>query len=52
MGRAEADITKWIDYFVEGVAIAFENVLQRINEERHRTDQTDLIRKLDPKQGS
>ncbi|WP_264732138.1 MULTISPECIES: Fic family protein [unclassified Wolbachia] len=50
MGRAEADITKWIDYFVEGVAIAFENVLQRINEEGHRTDQTDLIRKLDPKQ--
>ncbi|MGL9717224.1 MAG: Fic family protein [Wolbachia sp.] len=50
MGRAEADITKWVDYFVEGVAISFENVLQRINAEEYQTDQTDLIRELDPKQ--
>ncbi|WP_224721470.1 Fic family protein [Candidatus Wolbachia massiliensis] len=50
MGRAGADITKWVDYFVEGAAIAFENVLQRINEEECHTDQTDLIRELDPKQ--
>ncbi|WP_425386372.1 Fic family protein [Wolbachia endosymbiont (group A) of Barypeithes pellucidus] len=50
MGRAEADITKWVEYFVEGMANSFENVLQRINEEEYHTDQTDLIRKLDPKQ--
>ncbi|WP_255563515.1 Fic family protein [Wolbachia endosymbiont of Bemisia tabaci] len=50
MGRAEADITKWVVYFVEGMAISFENVLQRINGEEHQTDQTALIRKLDPKQ--
>ena len=24
MGRAEADVTKWIEYFVEGMAVAFE----------------------------
>lgn len=50
MGRAEADITKWVEYFVEGMANSFGNVLQRINEEEYHTDQTDLIRKLDPKQ--
>ncbi|MDR0288513.1 MAG: Fic family protein [Rickettsiales bacterium] len=50
MGRAEADITKWVDYFIEGMTNSFENVLQRINEEGHRTDQADLIRRLDPKQ--
>ena len=26
MGRAEADITKWIEYFIEGAAVAFEKV--------------------------
>ncbi|NEV49123.1 Fic family protein [Wolbachia pipientis] len=50
MGKAEADITKWVEYFVEGMANSLENVLQRINEEEYHTDQTDLIRKLDPKQ--
>ncbi|MBC6686617.1 Fic family protein [Wolbachia pipientis] len=50
MGRAEADITKWVEYFVEGMANSFGNVLQRINEEEYHTDQTNLIRKLDPKQ--
>lgn len=24
MGRAEADITKWVEYFVEGMTVAFE----------------------------
>ena len=26
MGRVEADITKWVEYFVEGMAVSFENV--------------------------
>lgn len=27
-GRAQADITKWIEYFIEGMAVAFEKVLE------------------------
>lgn len=52
MGRAEADITKWVEYFVEGMAVAFENVLKRMNEAKTQgsPDQSSLIRKLDPKQ--
>jgi Fic family protein len=52
MGRAEADITKWVDYFVEGMAVAFENVLKRMDEAHgeHLPDQSALIKKLDPKQ--
>lgn len=52
MGRAEADITKWVEYFVDGMAISFENVLKRMDEAKTQdsTDQSALIRKLDPKQ--
>jgi len=52
MGRAEADITKWVDYFIEGMAISFENVLVRMVEAKTQgsLDQSGLIRKLDPKQ--
>ncbi len=50
MGRAEADITKWIEYFVDGMVISFENVLKRMDEAKDLPDQSNLIRKLDPKQ--
>ncbi len=52
MGRAEADITKWVEYFVEGMMVSFENVLKRMEETKIRNsiDQSSLIRKLDPKQ--
>ena len=52
MGRAEADITKWVEYFVEGMAVSFENVLKRMDEAKAQgsPDQSALIRKLDPKQ--
>jgi Fic family protein len=52
MGRAESDITKWIEYFVEGMAISFENVLNRMTEadKQGSSDQSALIRKLDPRQ--
>ncbi len=48
MGRAEADITKWVEYFVEGMAVAFENVLKRIDEAKTQgsPDQSALIRNL------
>lgn len=52
MGRAEADITKWVEYFVEGMAVAFENVLKRMDDAKTqgKMDQSATIRKLDPKQ--
>ena len=52
MGRAEADITKWIEYFVEGMAVALENVLSRMTETDAKglPDQSALLRKLDPRQ--
>jgi Fic family protein len=52
LGRAEADITKWIEYFVSGMAVSFENVLKRMDEAKAQDspDQSALIKKLDPKQ--
>jgi hypothetical protein len=52
MGRAEADITKWVEYFVEGMAVSFENVLKHMDEAKAHgsLDQSVLIRKLDPRQ--
>ncbi len=49
-GRAEADITKWVEYFIEGMAVSFENVLKRIADVQGLPDQSNLIRKLDPRQ--
>src|SRR3989338_8571357 len=50
MGRAQADITKWLEYFIDGMAIAFENVLTQMDKHATSQDQSALIRKLDPKQ--
>ena len=52
MGRAEADITRWVEYFVEGMAISFENVLERMAEAGAigAVDCSSVIRKLDPRQ--
>ena len=52
MGRAEADITKWVEYVVEGMAVSFENILKRMKEAKVQGsfDQSALIRKLDPRQ--
>lgn len=51
-GRAEADITPWIEYFVEGMAVACENILKRMTAEASlgKDDHEMLLRKLDPKQ--
>ena len=52
MGRAEADVTKWVTYFVEGMAEAFEKVReQAISEQlKGHKDQSKLLRTLDAKQ--
>ena len=50
MGRADADVTKWVEYFTAGMATSFENVLKRMSEAKGTPDQSDSIRKLDPRQ--
>lgn len=52
MGRAEADITKWIDYFIEGMATSFEKVRDQALREAEKggKDQSRLLRNLDSKQ--
>jgi Fic family protein len=52
MGRAKSDITKWVEYFIKGMAVSFESVLKRMAEAAAQglPDQTALIRKLDPRQ--
>ena len=50
-GRAEADITPWVEYFVAGMAYVFERVAQQMSsssakgEDNHEA----LLRTLDPK---
>jgi Fic family protein len=52
MGRATSDITKWIEYFCEGMASSFESVRQRAVDSATsgETDQTAILRRLDPRQ--
>ena len=52
MGRAEANITQWMEYFVDGMAVSFEHVLKHMDEAKAQNfpDQGALIRELDPKQ--
>lgn len=51
-GRANADITKWVDYFCEGVADSFGKVRRRAQEAKvsGAHDQSDTLRRLDPRQ--
>jgi len=52
MGRADADITKWIAYFIGGMATSFEKIRDQAVSEADRggKDQSRLLRNLDPKQ--
>jgi Fic family protein len=51
-GRAEADITLWVQYFIEGMATSFKSVFNQMQEAHSKgeTDQTDSLRSLDIKQ--
>jgi Fic family protein len=51
-GRAESDITNWIDYFCQGVAESFENVKRqaRAAADVGAVDESLQLRKLDPRQ--
>ncbi len=52
LGRAEADITKWVEYFCEGMAESFEKVKKRAEEAAgaKAKDVSQLLRGLDPRQ--
>ncbi len=52
LGRAEADITKWVDYFLKGMAIAFENVLKQMSAagQGDTADQSARLKQLDQRQ--
>lgn len=52
LGRVESDITAWIEYFVEGMAFAFEKVVTHMldSQKKGEKDHSDLMRTLDPKQ--
>jgi Fic family protein len=51
-GRAEADITKWVEYFCDGMVESFESVKRRAQEaaEVRVKDSSPWLRKLDPRQ--
>ena len=52
LGRAEADITAWVAYFIEGMATSFEKVRDQALQEAKTgvKDQSRLLRDLDSKQ--
>lgn len=52
MGRAEEDITKWVEYFCIGVVDSFESVKRRASEaaDSGAKDVSPWLRKLDPRQ--
>ena len=51
-GRAESDITPWVEYFTEGMAFAFEKVVAQMiaSNEKGEKDHSQVLRTLDPKQ--
>ena len=51
MGRETSDITSWIEYFLEGMANSFENVLtsMQVAAKDGQKDREALLRSLDPK---
>ena len=51
-GRAEADITKWVSYFCDGMAVSFERVKTRAQEAAGAGAEgtSTWLRKLDPRQ--
>ena len=52
LGRAEADITRWVAYFIAGMADSFEKVQAQARREAAKggKDQTGMLRALDARQ--
>lgn len=51
-GRVESDITPWLEYFIEGMAFAFEKVVAQTiaSNQKGEKDYSQLLRTLDLKQ--
>jgi cell filamentation protein, protein adenylyltransferase len=52
LGRAESDVTRFLEYFCRGMAVAFHAVAAQAKNAAARgaSDQSTLLRKLDPRQ--
>lgn len=52
MGRADTDITGWVEYFCVGMVVALESVQRRAKEEARagKMDKSQLLRQLDARQ--
>lgn len=50
LGRAEADISHWVQYFCQGVADSFANVRLQAEKLKAKPDQISLLRELDRRQ--
>lgn len=51
-GRAESDTTKWIEYFIDGMTLSFEKVINQMSRSEldGQANHSHLLRKLDAKQ--
>ena len=51
-GRVESDITSWVEYFIEGMAFAFEKVVAQMiaGSAKGEKDHSELLRTLNLKQ--
>ncbi|MDC0088090.1 Fic family protein [Akkermansiaceae bacterium] len=49
-GRAEADISNWVQYFCQGIAESFADVRVQVEKLKSKPDQTSLLRELDIRQ--
>ncbi len=50
MGRAEADITGWLEYFITGMLYAFKSIKKHLQAAKKEPDQTAFIKSLDSRQ--
>ena len=50
MGRADADVTAWVEYFIAGMATSFEAVREKMQQSANAGDRTEWIRSLDARQ--
>ncbi len=50
MGRAESDVTGWLEYFVDGMAASFETVREKMRQSAGAGDRATWIRSLDARQ--
>jgi len=50
LGRAEADVSHWVEYFCQGMADSFAKVRNQAETQKPQPDQTKLLRELDARQ--